>query len=310
MSEHDASGWESLRPADAEPRHETGRSARREEVVRGLRDLAALLEDRPDIPVPVHGYMPLNVFAAGTDAQKRAQVDHAAGLLNVPVIDETADDGHYIASVSFGIVHYRFLAIPSSATLTGFAAGQDVQLTPEAARDQARSGRALAGVVVACPGDPQEPYYTIRFPGWNATVRMHASALEPAIPLGPVSTSRGTVTSIDAAETALVETAARLRTSLRSGSGDLSEDDERDLIRLSSELGRVCGLSEHELMRQLDPWITVRTAEHAMSSTSGPVHLAATDVRRGPEPVLGSADSPGRTDRGVRASAPRPGIRR
>ena len=182
----------------------------------------------------------------------------------------------------------------------------------ERASDDMRAQEGLAGVVVACPEDPENPYYAIRFPGWNATVRMHASALEPAIPIGPVSTSRGAVASIDAAETALVGTVARLRAGLRSAGG-VSEDDERDLIRLSAELGRVCGLSEHELIRQLDPWITVRTAEYVMTGAEpgGPAHLAASDTGHGENPGRADAATPVAWDpRASSSAAPRRASRR
>lgn len=315
MSDQVSSGWDAVRPADAEARYETGQSESRTELVRGLRDLAALLEDRPEIPVPVHGYMPLNVFATGTDRAKLAQVDHAATLLEGGVVDDTLDGGHYLTSRSFGIVQYRFVAIPSSPASSGFAVGQDVQLTPEAAREQARQGRALAGVVVAGPDEQGEARYTIRFPGWNAAVRMHASALEPAATLGPVQISGSSVTSIDAAENALVNTAVRLRAALRSGQ-DGAEDDERDLIKLSSALGRACGLSEHELIRQLDPWISARTAEYMMTGTAATaghaVRVAADDLARDTkaEPAPEGPRTFSRPETGIRDGAAQPKARR
>jgi hypothetical protein len=84
----------------------------RPSVIRGLRDLAVLLESCPGIPTPYT--VEVLVFPPhGTDAEICAEVDRVAALLGVPVRDETAHHAHYTASQHFGSVEYRIVAIPS-----------------------------------------------------------------------------------------------------------------------------------------------------------------------------------------------------
>ena len=85
---------------------------RRPSMIRGLRDLAALLESCPEIPAPYT--LDVLVFPPqATDAEICAEVDRVAALLGVPVRDETAQHAHYTASQRFGPVEYRIVAIPS-----------------------------------------------------------------------------------------------------------------------------------------------------------------------------------------------------
>ena len=106
------SAWDALVP-DASKWHNTvGECATLRELVRDLRALADFLESRPDLPVPRHAYLPLNVFAGGTEADRRAQVDHVAALLRTT--GESHGD-HYLAEKAFGNVAYRYVAIPPSA---------------------------------------------------------------------------------------------------------------------------------------------------------------------------------------------------
>jgi hypothetical protein len=86
--------------------------ARRQGVIRGLRELAALLESCPDIPAPYT----VNVLVFppdGMDSALFAEVNRVAALLAATVQDGTAQHGHYTASKSFGPVSYRAIAIPS-----------------------------------------------------------------------------------------------------------------------------------------------------------------------------------------------------
>ncbi len=86
--------------------------ARRPGVIRGLRQLAALLESCPGIPAPYT--LDVLVFPPdGTDTDICAEVDRIAALLGVAVQDATAQHAHYTASKSFGPVTYRAVAIPS-----------------------------------------------------------------------------------------------------------------------------------------------------------------------------------------------------
>jgi hypothetical protein len=85
---------------------------RRPRVIRGLRELAALLESCLDIPAPYA--LDVLVFPPdGTDADICAEVDRIAALLGVAVQDATAQRAHYTASKRFGPVSYRAVAIPS-----------------------------------------------------------------------------------------------------------------------------------------------------------------------------------------------------
>jgi hypothetical protein len=86
--------------------------ARRIDVIRGLRELAALLESCPDIPAPYT--LDVLVFPPdGTDAEICAEVDRIAALLGIAVQDATARHAHYTATKGFGAVRYRAVAIPS-----------------------------------------------------------------------------------------------------------------------------------------------------------------------------------------------------
>jgi hypothetical protein len=85
---------------------------RRPGVIRGLRELAALLESCPDIPAPYT----VNVLVfppIGMDSAIFAEVRRVAALLGVAVQDDTAQHAHYTASKSFGPVSYEAIAIPS-----------------------------------------------------------------------------------------------------------------------------------------------------------------------------------------------------
>jgi hypothetical protein len=85
---------------------------KRPDVIRGLRELAVLLESCPELPAPYA--LDVLVFPPdGTDADICAEVDRIAALLGVAVQDATAQRAHYTASKSFGPVNYRAVAIPS-----------------------------------------------------------------------------------------------------------------------------------------------------------------------------------------------------
>jgi hypothetical protein len=86
--------------------------ARRSKVIRGLRELATLLESCPNIPAPY--IVNVLVFPPdGPDSALFAEVNRVAALLGAAVQDGTAQHGHYTASKSFGPVAYRVIAIPS-----------------------------------------------------------------------------------------------------------------------------------------------------------------------------------------------------
>jgi len=263
------SGWAGLLPGSRRPRSADGSCPQRRYLVSGLRELADLLEVRTDLPVPAYGQVRLGVYAEGTDQQKLAQVDYASKLLDVPVTDETNDGGHCYTGVWFGPVGYEVTAIPDALRAPVFSPGQEVQLTAAEARNAARAGRAHAGVVVErVTAEGEFPYYKIRFPGWNGTMDVPASSLEPAEPLGPVHLSTGRVATIKAAETAIITAGTRIKLAELRGlpPADL---DQNDMRQAASALGRVCGLSDAEIIRQLEPQTAARVREALDISPSG-----------------------------------------
>jgi hypothetical protein len=82
----------------------------RAEVTAGLRALADYLEAHPGLPVPqVSICAGLTAYPAGTDTDKRAEVDRIAAILGVI----TDDFGVYQAERRFGgPVAYRVVAVP------------------------------------------------------------------------------------------------------------------------------------------------------------------------------------------------------
>jgi hypothetical protein len=80
--------------------------------VTGLRDLADFLAGHPDVPVPPAYHTDvINVFPqGGTDDERRAEVDRAAGVLGVAAAESRG--GHYRASRSFGPVAFALVVIP------------------------------------------------------------------------------------------------------------------------------------------------------------------------------------------------------
>lgn len=80
-------------------------------LVHGLIQLAAFLQANPKVPAPrgvtVHHFIP-----RGDDDQMRAQLDHLAALLGS---DIDAEGGHHCASLFFGPVEYRAVAILADA---------------------------------------------------------------------------------------------------------------------------------------------------------------------------------------------------
>jgi hypothetical protein len=82
----------------------------RESVIAGLYDLAIFLEDHWDVPVPhtitVHVFPPTGM----TDAESRAEIDAIAARTGAEI--SVSPNGHYAASLYFGPVEYKPVAIP------------------------------------------------------------------------------------------------------------------------------------------------------------------------------------------------------
>ncbi|MBB6345217.1 hypothetical protein FHU36_001726 [Nonomuraea muscovyensis] len=76
-------------------------------LVAGLRALAQLLHDRPDIPAPRR----IDVYhhaRTAPDDEMRAEIDHIAALLGTTTEEH---NGHYSTSIRLGAVEYQAIAI-------------------------------------------------------------------------------------------------------------------------------------------------------------------------------------------------------
>lgn len=80
----------------------------RARFIAGLRELAAFLESRHDVPiapdVTVYAFPPASAYQ-----ERRAEIDTIASRIGTQA-DETVP-GHYVASRFFGPVEYRAVAI-------------------------------------------------------------------------------------------------------------------------------------------------------------------------------------------------------
>jgi hypothetical protein len=95
--------------------------------VAGLRDLADFLAGHPDVPVPpAYHDQGITVFPkSGTDDERRAEADRAAGILGVRAAETPG--GHYRAERSFGPVTFGVVVIPSADR------AENAAVTPDAA---------------------------------------------------------------------------------------------------------------------------------------------------------------------------------
>ena len=82
----------------------------REQVISGLREMAAFLAANPDVPAPrsitFHVFPPTGL----THAEMRAEIDVIASRIGAETRESAG--GHYIASIRFGLVEYSAVAIP------------------------------------------------------------------------------------------------------------------------------------------------------------------------------------------------------
>jgi hypothetical protein len=241
--------WDALKPADVDMDlgYAVGSSRERAQLVRDLRDLADFIAMRPEMPISRFGEIQVSVFAEGTEAERRAQVDYASTLLGVPVTDRTPVGGFYQTGRAFGRARYELTALPDESQEpepVSFAPGQDVRFIRQVARAFRGAGISQVGVVTSVENDGT---YQVRLPG-RISMNLPARTLEP-LSFAPVTTSRGQVKDLAAAEAALGEATARIRAmgdrGLPSDSGDVA-----DQAALSSALSRVCGLPEDVLLHQ------------------------------------------------------------
>jgi hypothetical protein len=82
----------------------------RDALIAGLYDLAIFLEDHPGTPAPhmitIHVFPPTGM----ADTESRAEIDAIAALTGAEI--SVSASGHYAASLYFGPVEYKFVAIP------------------------------------------------------------------------------------------------------------------------------------------------------------------------------------------------------
>jgi len=85
--------------------------AERDDLIAGLRALAAFLTEHPDIPTP--RWTDVMVFPEGSDADAQAEVNEIATRIGAEITDATTCGGHYTTSRAFGPVEYKAVAIPT-----------------------------------------------------------------------------------------------------------------------------------------------------------------------------------------------------
>ncbi|GAA3152468.1 hypothetical protein GCM10010486_17810 [Nonomuraea roseoviolacea subsp. carminata] len=77
-------------------------------LVAGLRALAQLIHDRPDIPAP-HRVDVYHLAQRASDDEMRAEIDHIAALLGTTTEER---NGHYSTFIRLGAVEYQATAHP------------------------------------------------------------------------------------------------------------------------------------------------------------------------------------------------------
>jgi hypothetical protein len=87
-------------------------------LIAGLRNLAAFLEQNPDVPAPSRADV-LIFQPEASDAEMFAEIDTIAELIGSTASDTDSPRGHYSAVRDFGPVQYRAVAIPHSARKKG-----------------------------------------------------------------------------------------------------------------------------------------------------------------------------------------------
>ena len=288
-------GWDGVRPTDVKPLYLTGNCPERAELAAGLRAVADLLERRPELPIPSVTNRGLQVYASGTNDEMRAQVEYAGRLLGVPVKGDLPKDRICKVEKSFGRFSYGFSAVRTDEEEpAAFAVGQEVRLAAEPAKVAAAANVAQAGYVVAREANHGGKYsYTVHFPGRTGTDRgWSASALEAAPPFPRIRTANGEVTSMEVAETLLID----LTVQIRLGKLYRQPADEAvlaDHFVITAELSRACGMSGGELLRQIMPEVREHIRAHLRERHSAgktAARVAAGDV---PQPAARAAAAAG-----------------
>jgi hypothetical protein len=119
--------WDEIGPTNVRPLYLTGDCLERAELAAGLRAVADLIEQRPELPIPSVANRELQVYATGTNEEMCTQVDYAGRLLGVPVTGDLLKGQIYKAEKSFGRFGYGFSAVRASEEEpAAFTVGQEV----------------------------------------------------------------------------------------------------------------------------------------------------------------------------------------
>ena len=137
-----------------------------------------------------------------------------------------------------------------------YRVGQEVQLRDRVVLSPSLACLPARGVVAAVyPGGLSLPTYAVRFPGEVNAMPFTGPEIEPAPPFPPVRTRQGTVASLAEAEEALITTAARIQVSHLNKTRP-ARADTKDRQLLASVLGRACGLTPEQMLRQAEIKVT------------------------------------------------------
>jgi hypothetical protein len=280
--------WKELCPDPARPPFLVGESEDRRTLIGGLRALADFLESRPEMPAPRYS-LPVYVFTRGNQEQRLAQLDYAATLAGVP---RSGSGGRYEVTINFGSLAYSVLSNPSeeerrSGDARSFNRGDEVRLTGSR-RDQVVGEQSLTGIVTGQrDAGAGRMEYLVRFPGLPDLQAVPAADLEPAPPLDTVLTSSGPVTTLAAAENALIAAGARSYARLAAGR-ETNRAVNRDFRVLAEAVSRICELPADVLLGQLRPQIDMRVRMYQQSPARLPAEPAASDQTAAPRRARGS----------------------
>ncbi len=88
---------------------------RRTAFITGLRDLAAFMEENPDVPIPSGTTNIPYIPERTTDTEMCAEIDRIAGLCGTEINPAFLSHGHYMTALCFGPVHYEAFAVLADA---------------------------------------------------------------------------------------------------------------------------------------------------------------------------------------------------
>ncbi|MGH3408559.1 MAG: hypothetical protein ACRDRJ_39600 [Streptosporangiaceae bacterium] len=235
---------------------------------------------------------PGNAGRAAWAAQAIEAFQSAAGQHGGP------DTAEAIGSLITALCHYAdrrgisfgtILTASSDAYLSqraseqhAYKAGDEVRIRDGAVLSPSLASLPRLGIVTALyPSAERTQQYAIRFPGEVNAMPFTGPEIEPAPPFQPVRTRQGTVTSLAAAEEALISTAARIRISLLARKRPVTAD-VKDRQMLAAALGQTCSLTPREMLRQVEIQVTARV--HRELRVQAAADLGREHARTGARP--------------------------